>query len=250
MAKDMVVADFSDYAVEKNREMVREVIRENLQGDTVAAFELDRVKFPSGGAGFFEVPSVDGDATADKEIVGVIVHQRIGRRYFSKPYEDGGGEAPDCFCEDGITGIGDPGGDCSTCPHSEWGSSQKGSGRGQACGERRVLFVLKQEELLPIVVDLPPTSLKAWKSYLLGLTSRATPYYAVVTSIGLTKKPGESGEYSVATFKRAASLDEEQTKSIKAYRGDVVDKLQAVKIGDVPRDDELDDEPDDDDIPL
>ncbi len=56
-------------------------------------------------------------------------------------------------------------------------------GRGQACKQIKQLFLLRGSLLLPEVVTLPPTSLKAAKQYLLKLTSQGVPYYAVVTRI-------------------------------------------------------------------
>ena len=90
----------------------------NLGGDQINASDLDRVKVPSGGALSFEIPDVnepDGVSTS-KTIEGVIVAHKSVRAYWSKSLDEGdGSQPPDCYSDDAVSGIGEPGGKCN--PH-------------------------------------------------------------------------------------------------------------------------------------
>jgi hypothetical protein len=59
--------------------------------------------------------------------------------------------------------MGKPGGDCHKCPLAQFGSAvdQKGQpGKGQACKSMRMLLFLRQDDMIPMIVNLPPTSLQ------------------------------------------------------------------------------------------
>lgn len=206
-----------------------EVIRENLGGETISEFDLDRVKMPSGGGRTWSVPTLDGEEDK-REVEGVIVYYRDARSYWSTPFE-GGSEPPDCSSPDAQFAQGDPGVSvptdphgrliCAQCPHSQFGSAE-GDSNAQACRLGRLLFLLTPETLLPLVVALPPTSVQFAKRYFLRLASRAVPYSGVVTKIGLDKtKSGGGIEYSIATFSMGARLEGEQLERIRAYAAEL-----------------------------
>ncbi len=163
----------------------------NIGSGNLSEFDLPRIKIPAGGGTQWTVPTLEGEAM-EPQIEGVIVLARDTRAYYSQPIsETGGNQPPDCYSTDGATGCGKPGGACITCPLAAYGSAP--GGRGQACKQIKQLFVLRGSQLLPEVVTLPPTSLKAAKQYLLKLTSQGIPYYAVVTRIGLERTKNAQG---------------------------------------------------------
>ena len=59
--------------------------------------------------------------------------------------------ADDCqgleFSFDGVTGIGNPGGNCQNCPYNKFGS---GEGQSKLCKNKRMLYMLREGELFPI----------------------------------------------------------------------------------------------------
>jgi hypothetical protein len=161
----------------------------------------------------------------------VIVLARDARAYWQKSLDEGGGnQPPDCHSNDGVCGIGTPGGSCvptqidKGCPLAQFGSDTKlvngaaVAGRGQACKAIRQLFLLRGDSLLPVVLALPPTSLKAAKQYMLRLAGQGVPYWAAVTKIGLESAQNAGGiKYSKATFAFAGMLTEEQKAKAKQY---------------------------------
>ena len=103
-----------------------------------------------------------------------------------------------------------------TCPLAQYGSAP--GGRGQACKQIKQVFVLRGSLLLPEVISLPPTSLKAAKQYLLKLTSQGIPYYSVVTRVGLERTKNKQGiAYSRATFTFVRRLTPDEVHKAQEY---------------------------------
>lgn len=195
-------------------EDLQEIISENMGGEDFTPFDLDRITMPAGGGTTWEVPTLDGESGAVKDLRGVIVYAKTTRSYWSSDEVDS--TPPDCASVDGIIGSGDPGGLCSNCPNSQFGSGKNGS---KACKETKAVFLLMEGNMLPVVVQVPPTSLKLFKKYMSRLTNGAEPYYTVITSMTLTKTKSNSGyPHSVIQFNKAGSLSPELKEAVKQYR--------------------------------
>lgn len=213
---------------DSNLDLVQAAISENVGVGGITEFDFDRIKIPSGGGMAFNVSTLQGE-DSEKTISGVIVLARDSRAYWQKSMEEGGGsQPPDCHSNDGIIGIANPGvnagGDCVKCPLAQFGSDSKivngatVQGRGQACKAIRQLFLLRGDSLLPVVLPLPPTSLKAAKQYMLRLAGQGVPYWAAVTKIGLEPAQNAGGiKYAKATFTFVGLLSEGQKAKAKAY---------------------------------
>ncbi len=206
---------------------LKEVLQENLGGQQLSAFELDRVKIPSGGGTVWEVPTLEGNEDA-KSIEGVVIYFKDQNGYWKENY-DGQNNPPDCASTDGRIGIGVPGGECAKCPLNQWGSGK--DGKGKACKNMRTLFIIREGDVLPLVLTLPPTSLKEARKYFLRLASKAVPYYGVVTEITLEKDKNEGGiTYSKAKLTLKSRLDAETVKKLKAFQESLKPALEAVKV--------------------
>jgi hypothetical protein len=207
---------------ESNLELVQAAIAENVGAGGITEFDFDRIKIPAGGGLAFNVTTLEGE-DSEKTITGVVVLARDARAYWKTSLDQSGGNLPpDCHSNDGFVGIANkdselPGGDCAKCPLAQFGSDTK-SGRGQACKALRQLFLLRGDSLLPVVLALPPTSLKAAKQYMLRLAGQGVPYWAAVTKIGLETAQNATGiKYSKATFAFAGMLTDEQKSKAKQY---------------------------------
>lgn len=197
-----------------------EVIEENLAGQSIGEFDLDRIKIPSGGGMAWEVPTLEG-VEPRKEIYGVVTYWKEGRAYWPTKFE-GGNEPPACASPDGqfAPPTGEPGVEvptneknqfiCAQCPNAQFGTADKGEGRGQACKQTRQLFLLTPESLIPFVVSLPPTSVKAAQKFMLRLAGAGVKSSAIVVKITLEKDKNAGGiEYAKAAFSMVERLDEE-----------------------------------------
>lgn len=203
-----------------NPQLVAEVFEVNLEG-MVASFP--RIKFPSGGMTAFEVPGDEGMDVV-KELTGVIIEQVSTNSYWSKKY-DGSTNPPDCFSADGKIGQRSADADlpwntqtmaCSACPKNQYGSGE--DGRGKACKNNRKLYMVREGEILPIEILVPPSSLKALQTYMVQLTTKVKPIDGVVTKIKLKKTMSGGGiEYSEAVFSKTADLTDSEREAIRQY---------------------------------
>lgn len=174
---------------------MNDVMADDCQG---LEFSFDRVKLPAGGGTAFEIPSSDGeDSEMAKEIKGVIVFNHPAFAYYVDKYT-GGSNPPDCGSFDGICGTGSPGGNCAECPFNKFGS---GEGQSKACKNKRMLYILRENELFPIALSLPTGSLKSFTNYVKGQLTRGRKLSDVVTKITLKKATNASGIiFSQAAF--------------------------------------------------
>lgn len=230
-----------NYAVmEYNVADLKEVIQENLGGQTIDPTMLDRVRVPAGGVTTWTVPTLEGDQEI-KTIEGILVHFSDPKAYWKHSMEEtGGGTAPDCASDDGITGIAftadGPGGDCATCPFNQWGSDPKG-GKGKACKDMRNLFILREHSILPLVVVAPPTSIQPIRQFMLRLTSAGVKYTSVVIGLSLEKVKNDGGIwYSRIVPSLVRRLPPEQAAHMDEYAKAIRPVLQKVRAIDVLND--------------
>ena len=234
--KTKELATKTDYiALAASAGALAETVGENLGDDTITDRDLDRVLIPAGGGRAWEIPSIDGVETAET-LEGIIVHWTMPRAYWRESLEQSGGKAPpDCFSADGLVGIGDPGGDCTVCPHNQWGTAISTNGEpgpGKACKEKRLLFVLRPSDTIPLVVQAPSTSIAPIRKYLMRLAQSALPYYAVVTQLGLERVEGGPFVYSRITLQLVDWLGDEMVNRIREYRAAISPTLGASVVQD------------------
>jgi hypothetical protein len=195
---------------------IRDAVSANLGDSSMSASDLERIKIPAGGGTAWAIQGLDGEEML-KELAGIIVAWRDTRAYWSVPMEQSDGNMPpDCYSLDARTGTGKPGGNCHKCPLAQFGSDADGP--GQACKLVRQLFLIREENLLPEIVSLPPSSIKPARQYFMRLASKAVPCYSLITKIGLEKTKNAQGiVYSRAAFTSGGRLTPEQAARIKEY---------------------------------
>jgi hypothetical protein len=235
MAKknELAVVKETDYAIlEQSTDELSEIIEENV-GEQIQVSDLDKTGIPAGGATSFEVPTLDGEEDV-KTIEGIIVGFKDGRAFWKESFDEtGGGTPPDCFSDDMVTGVGDPGGACATCPFNQFGSAENGDGK--ACKEMRTVFVLREGDLLPLAITLPATSIKPMKQYFLRLVNFRKRFYHVVTKFELEKTQNKGGiKYSKVKPSVSKQIsDEGQKEKLKNYVDTMAPLLKNVSAGDI-----------------
>ena len=193
---------------------VTEGIEEELNGLNIS---LDKIKIPAGGGLAFEVPGEDPESPdSEKEVVGVIVDHYPLNSFWAEKYT-GQNVAPECFSTDSRNGIGTPGGECAKCPYNKFGSGE--DGQSKACKNAHRLYILRSGELYPVVITIPPTSLKSLSDYLAKrIVTKGLRSYGVVTKLTLKKATNNTGiTYSQVQFSLVDKLTPEQTEIMKAY---------------------------------
>lgn len=200
-----------------------QVMMEELEG---LELTFDRVKIPSGGGLAFEIPLDDDEVDTVKEIVGVIVDHHRVNAYWPAAFS-GQGQPPACSSMDGKTGITAPDAEvawsgrtqaCAECPFNQWGSDESGGG-GKACKNMVRIYIVREGDAFPLMLTLPPTSIRNWSNYLAKrVLAKGLRPHQVVTRIGLKKEQSKGGiTYSQATFKLVGVLSQDVQQQMSAY---------------------------------
>ena len=175
---------------------------------------FDRISVPAAGGQAFEVPGeMPGETAMVKDFRGVILCHHPMFSYYRERFT-GGNNPPDCGSYDGITGVGKPGGVCARCPLNVYGSGENG---GKACKNKRRVYVLREGELIPVLLTLPTGSIKEFNVYIQQLLAKGNRSYSVVTKFSLTKATNAKGiTYSKVLFTAASKLSPEELPYVKA----------------------------------
>lgn len=210
-SQEIVPVDAANYlAVEMDAEGLQDAIQANLAGESLGFKDLRRIKFPSGGAETWSIPSMDGGKpTGAAEFTGVIIHTELARTMWlqdvgaAKPLPGQRQvKAPDCNGRSGENGewfgsktrgwIYEAAKDneltakfakragakdalqtCADCPFAQWDTGK--GGKGQKCAMKRPIYIAMEDSLMPTLLIAPTMSLDAAKKYLLGLSSTINP---------------------------------------------------------------------------
>ena len=135
------------------------------------------------------------DNKGQDTITGVIVLKQKTRGIWKE-----GEKAPECSSLDGIMGkekLVEEERLCSTCPKNQWGSHGE---KGKACKEmRRVLIVENTDDYFPVVLTIPPTSIRIFDEFLSGLYHKKI--YPIMTNIKFSLERAEGGGFKYAKIK-------------------------------------------------
>jgi len=223
VTKEVAVASEQYAIMQKGKlDMVQDMIKENLGDSNITLSDLTRISFPSGKSKTWIIPDIEaeGGELEAKAIVGIILMTQRTRQYWEESFEDtGGGTPPDCSSEDGIFGRGNPGGECDNCLFSQFDTD---TGR-QSCSEKRLIFMITQDDILPIMVSAPPTSLKNVRKYILGLTSKQKRIHSVYTELTLVTDKSQGGiDYPKIQIRKIGDVENPEitaqyAKMIKPY---------------------------------
>ena len=212
-------------------ELLMEAISQNLGGSGLNINDLHKVTVPSAGMRVWSIETEEGNQTV-QSIEGIIIHRTSPRAWWAKPLEETGGNSqPDCSSPDGVYGSPGPANaakikteagttevECVTCPFNQFGSAR--NGRGKACHEKDLLYVLQTNRVLPIIIQVPPTSLRNIKNYMVKLVDSKDfrPYWQVVTKFELEMVKGETVPYSAIVPTRAAIIPKTHVPQLKQFR--------------------------------
>lgn len=218
--------------LQEDAAQLRTALEANIGSGGIGEFDLDRLRVPAGGSRTWMIPGLQ--ETEAKTVEGVIMHWAEPRAYWKTGMEEGGGGSPpDCSSSDSVHGIGDPGGVCFTCPFNAFGSK----GDGKACKQTKALFLLREGDRIPLVLTVPPGSLKNISKYFLRLAAQAIPYYAVVTRFELVSATSKGGiKYSQVVPTMVGRLEPSEVDKVRAYTqamSAMMQRAAVVDIGDV-----------------
>jgi len=184
-----------------------EIIAENLGPDGLQPQDLTRISIPTGGATSWQVETLTGIEDY-KSIEGVVIAWGTTRKYWALGLDDAAETTPpDCASADGSIGSGQfgagsslhPSGDCITCPMNQWGSGsdEPGDKGPKACAEGKLLFILREGDIIPVTITCPPTSIKPLRTYMTELVKAQKAASGVVTKLELERAESAGRKWSV-----------------------------------------------------
>jgi len=211
VAGNSLVTVNSSYVALTNNAL--EIIQENLKKQPLSFQIFDIVKSPSGGSTVFSVPGLSGDEAA-KELTGIILNYTTPRAYWDTP-DPVEGTPPVCFSRDSITS--EDGKACIHCPFNTYGSKD-GDSNAKACKESVVLFLLRPDNIMPLLVRIPVTSKLIFLRYMARLIGKMIPLSGVVTRITLDKATSKAGKpYALYNFETVSILDPEEAAQARNF---------------------------------
>ena len=157
---------------------------------------------------------LDPDSAATSiDVVLLKANKGTSKVFYLKGYDKdtSEGQKPDCYSADGIEPAADAQNKqakkCATCPHNQWGSriSEKGATKGKACSDTVRMAVAAAGQLNdPMLLRVPPASIKALGEYGQSLAKRGVGYNMVVTKVSFDIE----AESPKLTFKPIGLLDD------------------------------------------
>ena len=190
-----------------------DVIRANLKNQPLSFDLFDIVKSPSGGSTVFSVPGLAGDE-AEKELTGIILDYTTPRAYWDTP-DPVEGTPPVCLSQNSI--ISHDGKSCAHCPYNDFGSKD-GESAAKACKESVLIFLLRPNSIIPVLVRVPVTSKARFLKYSTRLLSTLTPISSVVTRITLEKATSKAGKpFALFNFEAVNVLNAADATNAKEY---------------------------------
>jgi len=151
------------------------------------------------------------------EVVIIRANPNLSRAYYPSGYTEGSSDKPSCYSNDGTK----PGAEssepqaksCAVCPHNVWGTGP--NGKGYACAQARRIAVAPVGALTdPMLLRVPPASLKPLAEYGTQLKARGVAYNSVTTKISFD----EHEATPKLVFRPVSLVSEDMAKTIIAVR--------------------------------
>ncbi len=151
---------------------------------------------------------------ATKELTGIILDYTTPRAYWDTP-DPVEGTPPTCLSQNSI--ISQDGKACAHCPYNDFGSKD-GESNAKACKESVLIFLLRPNNIIPLLVRAPVTSKPRFLKYSTRLLSSLTPISSVVTKITLEKATSKGGKpYALFNFEAVGTLSSEEATQAKKF---------------------------------
>ncbi len=160
----------------------------------------------------------DSPATSIDAVL-VKANKGTSKVFYANGYDESGeNKKPDCFSNDGTrpdSSVESPQAkSCALCPNNQWGSkvSDKGSSKGKACQDS-VRMAIAAADMIndPMLLRVPPASIRALGEYGKMLDKRGVSYNMVVTKIGFDME----SPTPKLTFKPVGLLSEDSYNEVQ-----------------------------------
>ena len=182
-------------------------------------------------------PGADGEEEVAQAIGVVVLRANMNAKtYYAKKFVEGASDnqLPDCYSFDGE--VPSPHSKakqcdkCAICPHNQWGSrvsdGDQEESKGKACADNARLAIATPDKLTePMLLRVPPASLKPLREAVKELGARKVPYNVVVTRVGFDPQAASPK----LTFRPAGYLPTSVYPTLKEmYENEVVRSIVGV----------------------
>jgi hypothetical protein len=232
----------SKFAVCKPGGDLIEAMAENsIAGDKFSFNDLPKTKVPTGGETEWKIASVAGSEVV-KEIRGVLVfYGKAGTLWAldkmaegAKPLlisndlkdcvqiSDDFGDLDQAAIEECFTHQDEAGKnhyDWEKLPYNQWGSGKNG---GKRCKEQRLLCILRENDLVPVFLRVPPASVTGVHDFVKRLTLQTQRrHYESIVTLTLEKAVNKEGTpYSTVKIIGNGFVSKEEGQFFKAMYTD------------------------------
>ncbi len=207
-----------DESIDMDR--VLKVYEQNLQGEAIGERDLPKVTIPAQGMTIFNVPGPDGDEHHET-ITGILVKFTKPQAYWEKELDLNNVVPPNCSSPDGIIGYGDPGGECLKCAFNQFGSDKREGSNAKACKEKRMLFILRPDSILPTVIQGATASIGPVKDYLMEISNDGFFHHEVYTEVSLEKVGAGPTAYGRLKLRNVGRVQQDIIPKLEAYKNGV-----------------------------
>jgi len=195
------------------------------QSNTGFDFRPQRYKVNKDNQTFTDPLGVNHD-----DLKGVVLYKQKVRALWQE-----GENAPLCSSLDCVLGKDHDGvmRRCHGCPNDEWGSAgdEKEARSGKACKEMRRIYLVEKDAPLPILVTLPPTSIRPWDDYNSARLTRGISDMKQETILRLAPAKTSSFNYSVAQPKIGPVVSPPEMVRLFQMRQKFIAGWQSAEVG-------------------
>jgi hypothetical protein len=169
------------------------------------------------------------NATIPAPSVGVVMIRANmkAKVYYAEAFNEGSsdGTPPTCYSQDGV--VPSPHArvkqhaNCAQCPRNVWGSrvNDQGEAQGKECADNARVAISVPDKVDPILLRVPPASLKPLRELLKLIATRKIPYNAVVTKMSFDAEAASPK----LKFKAVGVLPEQMYREVEqAYDSEIV----------------------------
>lgn len=193
-------------------------------------------------------PDDPDEAATRLQVIVLRSNRGVARTYYEDKYVEGSDDPPTCYSNDGVAPEPDvedrQAKKCAICKHAQWGSRITENGKkGKACSEVKRLAVVPAGQLNdPMLLRIPPTSLKEWDLYVESLAKRGLNPTQMITSVGFDPKVS----HQLFVFKPVGFVTEDMVPELrKTLEDNILDTIVGSPTvpAETAEDDEEEDEP-------
>ncbi len=191
-------------------------------------------------------PGLDLGGTRTRELEAVVLLHSTRRGLWLKN-ESG---APTCASQDGIAPLQTveitttdvstrqaplvTGPQCAECEFNRWGSAglldlQDADSNSKACKEQRLLLLLVRGRDVPVLLFVPPTSLKSWDQHLADMAFAKRPLIGFYTKFSVEKTSSGGFDYGALRLELGDPVDAADVRRMFALRRAYEQGIQQVQ---------------------